>query len=153
MSARRWPGARESCSRAWADPAAIFYNSGMKFLSHFSDFAYAALRFMSGWMFAFHGAQKLFLSAERPPLLSQIGLGGVIELVCGLLIAVGFKTRWAAFLASGTMAVAYTQFHWKLKLNSFFFPAVNKGELAVVYCFLFLYIACQGSGKFALRRD
>lgn len=131
----------------------MVYNTGMRSLSYFSDHAYAALRFMSGWMFAFHGAQKVFLNAERPPLLSQIGVGGVIELVCGLLIAIGLKTRGAAFLASGTMAVAYIQFHWKMQMNSSFFPAVNKGELAVVYCFLFLFIACHGSGKFAVKRD
>jgi len=122
-------------------------------LKYFADYAYAALRFMSGWMFAYHGAQKVFLSAERPPLVSQIGLGGVIELVCGLLIAIGLKTRGAAFLASGTMAVAYIQFHWKFQFNSNFFPAANQGELAVVYCFLFLFIACQGSGKFAVAGD
>ncbi|MBI4062089.1 MAG: DoxX family protein [Elusimicrobia bacterium] len=129
----------------------------MKQLKHFSDFAYAALRFMAGWMFAFHGAQKLFglLAPDRPPLVlgSQMWFGGVIELVCGLLIALGVKTRGAAFLSSGTMAVAYTQFHWKLQLDSNFFPAVNHGELAAVYCFLFLFIACQGGGKFSLGRD
>lgn len=122
----------------------------MEQLKIFADYAYAALRFMSGWMFAYHGAQKVFLSAERPPLISQVGLGGVIELVCGLLIAIGLKTRGAAFLASGTMAVAYIQFHWKFQFNSNFFPAANHGELAVVYCFLFLYIACQGGGKYYL---
>jgi len=119
----------------------------------FAEPAYAALRFMSGWMFAFHGAQKLFLSPERPALLSQIGVGGLIEFVCGLMIAVGFKTREAAFLSSGTMAVAYIQFHWKFQFNSNFFPAANHGELAVVYCFLFLFMACHGSGKFAVKGD
>jgi len=119
-------------------------------LRYFSDYTYAALRFMTGWMFAFHGAQKLFLGAERPPLMSQIGLGGAIEFFCGLMIALGIKTRGAAFLASGTMAVAYIQFHWKFQFNSNFFPAVNQGELAVVYCFLFLFIACQGGGKYYL---
>jgi putative oxidoreductase len=125
----------------------------MKSLHRFSDHAYAALRFMSGWMFAFHGAQKLFLSPERPALASQIGLGGLIEFVCGLMIAAGFKTRGAAFLASGTMAVAYIQFHWKFQFNSNFFPAANQGELAVVYCFLFLYMACRGAGKYSLDRE
>lgn len=127
----------------------------MKQLQSFSGIAYAALRFMSGWMFAFHGAQKVFglLGADRPALASQIGIGGLIELVCGLLIALGIRTRRAAFLASGTMAVAYIQFHWKLQFNSSFFPAVNKGELAVVYCFIFLYIACQGGGRFSLGRQ
>lgn len=128
----------------------------MKFLKSFSDPAYAALRFMSGWMFAFHGAQKvlgLLAAGPRPPVGSQIWIGGVIELVAGLMIALGIKTRWAAFLSSGTMAVAYIQFHWKMQLNSMFFPAVNRGELAAVYCFLFLYIACQGGGKFAAVKD
>ncbi len=105
---------------------------------------------MSGWMFAFHGAQKLFgifAPAQMPPMTvgSQMWFGGVIELVCGLMIALGF-------LASGTMAVAYTQFHWKLKLNSNFFPGVNQGELAVVYCFVFFLIACQGGGQYRLGR-
>lgn len=120
-------------------------------LKAFSDHAYAALRFMSGWMFAFHGGQKLF-GADRPALASQIGIGGLIEFVCGLLIALGLQTRGAAFLASGTMAVAYIQFHWKFQFNSSFFPAINQGELAVVYCFLFLFISCHGGGAFALDR-
>jgi putative oxidoreductase len=130
----------------------------MNKLRYFSDYAYAALRFMTGWMFAFHGVQKLFglmAPAQMPPMTigSQMWFGGVIELVCGALIAIGIKTRGAAFLASGTMAVAYMQFHWKFQFNSAFFPGVNQGELAVVYSFLFLYIACHGSGKFALGRD
>ena len=130
----------------------------MNKLKYFSGYAYAALRFMTGWMFAFHGAQILFglmAPAQMPHLTigSQMWFGGVIEFVCGLLIAVGLKTRGAAFLASGTMAVAYMQFHWKMQFNSNFFPAVNQGEPAVIYCFLFLYIACQGSGKFAVGRD
>lgn len=130
----------------------------MKQLKAFSDASYAALRFMSGWMFAFHGAQKLFgvlAPAQMPPLTigSQMWFGGVIEFVGGLMIAVGFQTRWAAFLCSGTMAVAYAQFHWKFQFNSAFFPAVNQGEMAVLYCFIFLLIACQGGGKFAVGKD
>ena len=126
----------------------------MNHLKLFSETAYAALRFMSGWMFAVHGAQKLFgvLGGSPPPFGSQIWIGGAIEFFCGLMIAVGFQTRWAAFLASGTMAVAYIQFHWKFQWNSNFFPGVNHGELAVVYCFLFLYIACHGGGSFRLSK-
>ena len=130
----------------------------MKKLGAYSGHAYAVLRFMSGWMFAFHGAQKLlgfFAPAQMPPMTigSQMWFGGVIELVGGLMIALGVRTRWAAFICSGDMAVAYIQFHWKMHFNSAFFPAVNQGELAVVYCFIFLLIACQGGGKLALSKD
>jgi putative oxidoreductase len=70
----------------------------------------------------------------------------MIELVAGLMIAAGFLTVYAAFLSSGTMAVAYAQFHWKFAFDAGFFPVVNRGELAVIYAFLFLYIACRGAG-------
>lgn len=127
----------------------------MNALSRCADHSYAALRAVSGLLFAFHGAQKLFgaLGGFQPPLFSQLGLGGVIEFFGGLLIALGLTTRYAAFLCSGTMAVAYVQFHWKLAFGAAFFPAVNKGELALLYAFLFLYVACRGSGRFALRPD
>jgi putative oxidoreductase len=114
--------------------------------------AYALLRIVTGLLFAFHGAQKIFglFGADQPAFGTQIWIGGVIELVGGSLIALGFHTAAAAFLASGTMAVAYFQFHWKFQLGAAFFPAVNKGEPAVVYCFLFLYMACRGSGIWSL---
>lgn len=112
--------------------------------------AFAALRIVSGALFAMHGMQKLL---HWPPgghpvaLASQIGVGGVIELVGGTLIAIGLFTRCAAFVASGMMAVAYFQFHWKLAFaNTAWAPVVNKGELAVIYCFLFLFIAAHGAG-------
>ena len=118
----------------------------MKQLAKYSDQAYALLRIVAGFMFLFHGAQKILgiLSESQPAIGSQLWFGGLIELVAGLLIFVGFKTRWAAFLASGEMAVAYFQFHWKFQLGSAFFPAINKGEMAVLYCFVFLFIACRG---------
>ena len=124
-----------------------------RLLSPYTEAAYVALRIVSGLTFAFHGVQKLFgvLSDHAPPVLSQIWVGGVIELVAGLLIALGLFTRWAAFLASGTMAVAYTQFHWKLQFDSNFFPAINKGELALIYALLFLFIACRGAGRASLE--
>jgi putative oxidoreductase len=127
----------------------------LKFLRRYEEFAYAALRMVSGALFAFHGVQKLFgvLAEQQPPVGSQVWIGGVIELLCGAAITLGLFTRPAAFLASGTMAVAYIQFHWKLAFGAAFFPAINKGELAVVYCFLFLYIACLGSGPLSVRRD
>ncbi len=111
--------------------------------------SYTLLRVVAGTMFAFHGAQKMLgvlTDKPGPELLTQMWFGGVIELVCGAAIALGLFTRWAAFLASGTMAVAYCQFHWQLQLDDKFFPIVNKGELALLYSFLFLYMACHGSG-------
>lgn len=123
-----------------------------KILSPQSDRAYALLRVVAGLLLAFHGVQKLFgvLSEFQPPVGSQIWIGGVIELTCGLAIAIGFFTSWAAFLASGTMAVAYLQFHWKLQFDSNLLPAINKGELALLYSFLFLFIACKGGGPCSL---
>jgi putative oxidoreductase len=115
--------------------------------------AYAILRVVSGALFTFHGIQKIFhvLSPFSPPVGSQLWVGGVIELVGGLLIALGLFTRPAAFLACGTMAVAYFQFHWKLAIaEGQWLPAVNHGELAVVYCFLFLYVFARGAGAFSL---
>ncbi len=127
----------------------------MNKLAKYSDFTYALMRIMSGLMFSFHGMQKILgvLSEHpQPEVGTQMWVGGLIELVGGLLIAVGFQTRWAAFLASGTMAVAYFQFHWKFQFGKEFFPAINGGELAVLYCFLFLYIACRGGGMLSMDK-
>ena len=124
-----------------------------KLLAPLSEGTYAALRMVSGATFALHGAQKILgvlTDKPGPEVGSQIWVGGIIELAGGALIALGFLTPWAAFLASGTMAVAYIQFHWKLKFDSGFFPVVNKGEPALLYCFLFLFIACRGSGQAAI---
>ncbi|MDX1996811.1 MAG: DoxX family protein [Thermoanaerobaculia bacterium] len=126
----------------------------MNWLQKYTETTYALLRIVSGLLFSFHGMQKIFgiLTDQAPSVGSQLWIGGLIELVCGLLIAVGFQTRLAAFLASGTMAVAYFQFHWKFQMDANFFPGVNHGELAVVYCFLFLYIACRGAGQWGADR-
>lgn len=117
-----------------------------------TEAAYALLRIVAGLLFAFHGMQKLFgvLSDFKAPVGSQIWIGAIVELVCGLAIAAGFLTAWAGFLASGEMAVAYVQFHWKLAFDTGFFPAVNKGELALVYALLFLFVACRGGGAFSV---
>jgi len=126
----------------------------MSFLSQYTDQAYALMRIMAGFMFTFHGLQKIFgvLSDHQPPLWSQSWFGGLLELVCGLLIMVGFQTRWAAFIASGEMAVAYFQFHWKFQFGSAFFPVVNRGELAALYCFVFLFIATRGGVCWSLDK-
>jgi putative oxidoreductase len=124
-----------------------------RFLASKTDAAYSLLRIVSGLMFAFHGVQKLFgVFGPEAHVLSQLWVGGVIELVAGTFIVLGFGTRCAAFVASGQMAVAYVQFHWKLALGSRFFPAVNRGELALLYSFLFLYVACRGAGAWSVGR-
>ncbi|MFA7332040.1 MAG: DoxX family protein [Candidatus Delongbacteria bacterium] len=126
----------------------------MKELTRYSEPVYSLLRMVAGFMFAFHGAQKVLglLSEFQPPLGSQLWIGGLIELLTGLAILIGWQTRWAAFLASGTMAVAYTQFHWKLQLGAGLLPGVNEGELALLYSFLFLFIACRGAGRWGVDK-
>ncbi len=126
----------------------------MKWLDKYSDYTYALLRIISGAMLSFHGIQKIFglLSAFHPTFGSQIWFGGIIELIGGFLVLVGFQTRCAAFVCSGMMAVAYFQFHWKFQMGSNFFPAINKGESAVLYCFVFLFIACRGAVKWGVDK-
>jgi putative oxidoreductase len=123
-----------------------------KLLAPRTDQAYLLMRALCGLMFTFHGMQKVFgvLTSRQPDIGSQIWIGGAIEVVAGLAIAVGLLTSWAAFLASGTMAVAYVQFHWRLAYGKEFFPAINKGELALVYALVFFYVACRGGGRFSL---
>jgi putative oxidoreductase len=120
-------------------------------LSKYSEEAYSLLRIMAGFLFSFHGAQKVLGLLTDPAMMpragSELWFGGLIELACGLLILVGFLTHFAAFLASGQMAVAYFQFHWKFASDNNFFPIINHGELAVLYCFLFLFVATKGGGK------
>jgi len=126
----------------------------MNFLSKYTGFTYAALRIVTGTIFLFHGFQTIFgvLVEQQPPIGSQLWIGGMIELICGLLVVIGFQTRWAALLSSGTMAVAYIQFHWKFRFDAEFFPAINGGDAAILYCFVFLYIACRGSGIWSLDK-
>ncbi len=126
----------------------------MKLFEKYADYTYAFLRIVAGFMFMFHGAQRVLgvLSQFQPPALSQLWIGGLIELVGGLAVMLGFQTRLAAFLCSGTMAVAYFQFHWKFQGGANIFPVINKGELAVLYCFVFLFIACRGGVKWYLDK-
>jgi putative oxidoreductase len=112
--------------------------------------AYALMRVMTGLLFAEHGVQKVFglLGGTRVQLVSQAGLGGVIELVAGVMVALGVFPRWAAFIASGEMAYAY----WTVHAPRGFWPLVNHGELAVLYCFVFLYIAARGGGPYSVTK-
>jgi putative oxidoreductase len=126
----------------------------MKSLEKYEDYAYAFMRIMAGAMFSFHGFQKILglLTQQQPAVGSQLWFAGIIELVGGLLVMLGFQTRAAAFLSSGEMAVAYFQAHWKFQLGEMFFPTINRGELAVLYCFVFLFIATRGGVKWCLDK-
>jgi putative oxidoreductase len=121
-------------------------------IGRFAPQTFALMRIVSGLMFLMHGTQKLLDWPPRagmpaPALTSQTGIGGLIELVCGALILLGLFTGIAAFIASGEMAVAFWQFHFP---NGGIVPLVNKGELAALYCFVFLFIAAHGGGIWSL---
>lgn len=123
-------------------------------LSRFEPQAYALLRIVAGLLFFFHGTQKLFgwlATKATPELFSQAWFGGVIETAGGVLLMLGLFTRVTAFISSGTMAVAYIQFHWKLAFADWqWLPIVNRGELAVILCFVFLFIAMRGPGVWSV---
>ena len=114
-----------------------------KWLGKYSNFFYALMRIIAGALFACHGAQKLFgvLGGTKQTETLMIA-AGVIEFVGGILIAVGLFAGYVAFIASGQMAVAFFMRHYP----SGFWPIMNRGELAVLFCFVFLYIASRGSG-------
>lgn len=118
------------------------------FMRRFDGETYALLRIMSGLLFMWHGTQKLFgfptEAPEAPAFIVYVA--GPIELAGGLLVCVGLFTRWAAFVCSGLMAAAY----WMAHGTKHLFPHVNGGELAALYCFVFLFIAAQGSGMWSL---
>ena len=118
-------------------------------LAPYTPYLYALLRIVAGLLFAQHGVQKLFgwLGGTQMPLASQMGVAGIVEAVGGLAVALGLFTSPVAFIASGQMAVAYFQSH----LPRGVWPIQNGGELAVLNCFLFLYIASRGSGKWSVR--
>jgi len=124
-------------------------------LGSYAGHVYALLRIVAGFLFACHGAQKLFGAlggvdgaGGAPPIASLYGLAGIIEFFGGLLIGLGLFTGWAAFIASGEMAFAYFMAHAPTSV----WPVRNGGEPAVLFCFLFLYVAARGSGAFSLDR-
>ena len=120
-----------------------------RWLGRYSPYIYALLRIVAGFLFFQHGLPKLFGGfGQRGPveLMSQMGLAGIIEVVGGAMISIGLFTSPVAFIASGEMAVAYFQAH----APRGFWPIENGGELAALYCFVFLYFAAMGSGKFSV---
>ena len=120
----------------------------MNSLNRYADPVYCIMRLLAGLMFACHGLDKIFgIFGGKPGGPPLITVGGWLEIVCGLLIALGFLTRVAAFIASGEMAVAFFMMHAK---GGVLIPYVNKGELAVVYCFIFLFMFFYGPGRLSI---
>src|SRR3954447_7854258 len=113
----------------------------LKALAKAQPWNYHAMRIVAGLLFACHGIQKFGLFGGRPvPLMSQFGAAGIIEVVGGLLIAIGVAVTPVAFICSGEMAVAYFQAHAPRGLV----PLQNGGEVTVLYCFIFLYVCTRG---------
>ncbi len=110
--------------------------------------AYSAMRMVIGFLFLCHGLQKLFgiLGGRQAALMSRLGAAGVIETVTGILIMVGVATTLAALVAAAEMIAAYYLQH----APRGGLPIQNGGELAVAYCFVFLYVATQGNGRWSL---
>jgi putative oxidoreductase len=121
-------------------------------LSAYAPQALAVLRIVSGLLFLLHGTQKVLgfpaMDGGTPPLMSLFGAAGIIEIVTGILIIIGFFTRPAAFVASGTMAVAY----WMVHAPGSIFPTQNFGDAAVLFCFVFLYLAFAGPGAWSVNK-
>ena len=118
------------------------------FMKDYGEQTYALLRIIAGFLFFFHGTQKLFgfpLAVPEAPAFVLYG-AGIIELVGGILVMIGFYTRWAAFVCSGLMAAAYWMAHGTQAL----FPIANQGELSVLYCFVFLCISARGAGMWSV---
>ena len=128
-----------------------------RFLGRYSTYLYALLRIVTGFLFFWHGSQKLLgfppqqmpAGATTPPAMDAItAIGGGIELIGGFLIMIGLFTSFAAFIAAGMMAVAYWFWHFSAAA---WLPLQNRGELAALYCFVFLYIASRGSGVWSVE--
>ena len=120
-------------------------------LAHYEPQFRSLFRIMAAFTFSLHGWQKLFgafggLGGHTPPLASMLGLAGLIETVGGLFMMLGLLTRPVAFLLSGEMAIGYFRTH----APRGFWPLVNGGELAVFYCFMFLWFAAAGPGPWSL---
>jgi putative oxidoreductase len=118
------------------------------FISKYETQIYAILRLVAGFLFLWHGSQKLFAfppaGHEMPSYI--VFIAGPIEFFGGLLIMIGFLTPWVAFICSGEMAFAY----WSVHGTHALLPILNGGEIAIIYCFLFLFIAARGSGVFSV---
>jgi len=121
------------------------------FMGSYGGQTYALMRIVLGFTFLAHGSQKLLGFPLPPPEAPAFVLytAGIIELVGGALIMIGLMTSWAAFIASGLMAAAY----WMAHGGNAILPIQNQGELAVVYCFAFLFISAHGAGMWSVDAE
>lgn len=118
-------------------------------LNEYRPQALAILRIISALLFLAHGTQKLFGfpgSGQTVSYVSLMGLAGILELVGGIMLILGFKTRIVAFILSGMMAVAY----WMAHAPQSFYPVLNGGDAAILFCFVFLYLVFAGPGSWSL---
>jgi putative oxidoreductase len=121
----------------------------METIDRLEPYVFSILRIMVGLLFMQHGLVKLFgfpTGAGFPAFLSQTWFEGVIEMIGGGLIVIGLFTRWAALITSGEMAIGYFMVH----APKSFFPYVNGGNLAILYCFVFFYLVFAGPGPISL---
>ena len=132
----------------------------MNFLDSYAPQIKAVLRIMAGLLFFSVGLAKIAhfpsvpMFADAKPFVGIEGWAGMIELVGGALVVLGFFSRYAAFICSGEMAIAYFLGHWAIVTGSphSFFPVINGGATAILYCFIFLYFAASGPGPWALNQ-
>ncbi len=127
----------------------------MAFLSKWSEELLSALRIVAAYMFMLHGTQKMFsfpvdAFSEYSLMSLSPGLIGILEVFGGAVLLVGLFTRPVAFVLSGSMAFAYWMVHAFREGGSFIFPVSNGGDAAILYCFVFLYIAAAGGGKWSV---
>lgn len=120
-------------------------------LNSYAPYMLGILRFITGLLFLEHGSSKLFGFPHSPmfdglQILSVFGIGGILELCGGILILLGAFTRIVAFVLAGEMAFAYWMFHFPQSP----FPALNQGDAAILFCFIFLYLVFAGPGAFSL---
>ena len=123
----------------------------MSRLNAYAPYFLAILRIMAALLFIAHGTSKLFgwpSAGMQPPLMSLFGLAAIIELVGGVLLVLGLFTRIVAFILSGQMAFAY----WMAHAPKSIYPALNSGDAAILYCFIFLYLVFAGAGAFAIDK-